>query len=412
MTQSPTVVITGIGLVTPVGLTAASTWQALQAGTSGIKSITSFDAQAYAAQIAGEIVGFDPEPVLSSKDLKRMDRFIQLGMVAVAEALGQAGLLELDDDAKLRIGAYIGSGIGGMLETERMYDILRDKGPSRISPFFIPAMLPNMLAGQASLKYGLKGPNVCPVSACATGAHAIGEAMKIIQRGEADMMVAGGAEACVCGLAVGGFAAARALSTQYNHEPTQASRPFDANRDGFVMAEGAGILILERLEHAQARGAVPIAEVAGFGQTADAYHMTMPHETGEGGARAIEMALADADISPADVGYVNAHATSTPGGDVIESQTIKNVFGPNIAVSAIKSMTGHMLGAAGSVEAAVTALALRDGVLPPTINLDEPGEGCELDYIPHQARQAKVQAALSNSFGFGGTNASLIIKAC
>lgn len=407
------VVVTGLGLVTPLGSTVQSTWENACAGKSGIARISHFDAVNFSSQVAGEVKNFTlDEDFISVKDRKKLGRFIQLGLVAAREALVNAGFAnaQVPDNLAERFGSYVGSGIGGLPEIEQGVNTIATKGVGRLSPFIIPALLSNLFAGQTSLYFNLKGPNVCPVSACATGAHSIGEAMKIIQRGEADMMLAGGAEAAISPLGVGGFAAMKALSTGYNATPEKASRPFDDTRDGFVIGEGAGVLVLERLEHAQARGATILAEVAGFGQTADAHHMTAPDPEGKGAERAVRMALTDAQLHEADIDYINAHATSTPLGDEIESQTLERIFGDKVPVSATKSMTGHMLGAAGGVEAGLCVLALMHHMAPPTINLSMPSASCRLDYIPHKGRSFAINAVLNNSFGFGGTNAALIFK--
>jgi 3-oxoacyl-[acyl-carrier-protein] synthase II len=401
-------------LVTPVGVGVANSWAALQAGTSGIKAISAFAVEDLPSRVAGVVEDFAPEGVLPPKEIKKCDRFIQLGWVAAHEALTRAGLLEeekLPPALQLRAGVILGSGIGGLPEIERGAQVLQEKGPRRISPFFIPAILTNSLAGQVSIAYGLKGPNSNVVTACATGSHCIGEAFRTIQRGEADVMVAGGAEAAITRLSIAGFAASRALSTGFNETPAAASRPFDAARDGFVMGEGAGVLVMERLDHARARKAHILAEIVGFGQTGDAYHMTAPAEDGDGAIRAMQAALNDADLTGADVDYVNAHATSTPLGDAVEARAIAAVCGEQVVVSATKSMTGHMLGAAGGVEAAVSILALQDQVVPPTINAENPE--IALDIVPHHARPLALQTVLSNSFGFSGTNAALVFqKAC
>lgn len=405
------VVITGMGLVTPLGIGVEKAWANAMAGQSGIKRIASFDATDYASQIAGEVEGFDPNSFLNPKDQKKMDRFIQFGILAADEAVAQAGLKDVQDENLLnRIGVLLGSGIGGLREIEETHKTLMERGPRRISPFFIPAILINLLSGQVSIRYRFRGPNSSVVTACATGAHAIGDAMKLIQRGAADVMVAGGTEACICPLAVGGFAAMRALSSGYNEMPDRASRPFDKNRDGFVIAEGAGVVVLEEYEHAKKRGATIIAEVAGYGMSGDGWNMTISPEDGIGQKLAIGAALADAELSPEQIQYVNAHATSTPAGDEIESQVLETVFGPKITVSATKSMTGHMLGAAGGVETIFTALSVQRGEVPPTINLEHPSDNCRLDYVPHNGRKMNITAALNNSFGFGTTNAALVLK--
>ncbi len=404
------VVITGLGLVTPVGNTVEQTWSALCSGTSGIGKITRFDATDYACQIAGEVKNYEPTDFFSTKEIKKYDRFIQYGMIAADEAIAQAGLDKIEDEATLeRIGLQLGSGIGGMPMMGEAQTTIDSRGPRRVSPFFIPAILINLLPGQVSIKYGFKGPNVSAVSACASGAHAIGDAMRMIQFGDADVMVAGAAEAAICPMGIAGFASAKTLSTR-NDEPEKASRPFDAGRDGFVMGEGAGVMVLEEYEHAKARGANILCELAGFGMSGDGYHMTSPAPDGSGGRRAMEAALKGSGLNASDIVYVNAHATSTPTGDGIETQAIKSVFGQNVAVSATKSMTGHLLGAAGSTEAVYTALSVMKDEVPPTINLDNPSEDCDLDYVKDSSRKLDVKAALSNSFGFGGTNASLIFK--
>ena len=404
------VVVTGLGLVTPMGIGTSKNWEALSNGKSGIGPVTHFDASAYASQVAGEVKDFDPADWLSPKDIKKADRFIHLGIAAADEAIQQAGLEKASDELKEKTAVILGSGMGGLVEIEKTKETLMERGPRRVSPFFIPAILPNLLAGQVSIRNGFKGPNICTVSACASGAHAIGDAFLSIKRGESNAAITGGAEGCVSPLTVAGFSAMKALSTQFNSEPMKASRPFDENRDGFVMAEGAGVLVLEEMETAKARGANILAEMVGFGQTGDAYHLTSPSENGEGGQRAMKAALDMANLTPEDIQYVNAHATSTPAGDEIESQAIEAVFGQDIKISATKSMTGHMLGAAGGAEAAFSILALNHQVAPPTINLDNPSENCRLDYVPNTAQDLKMQAVLSNSFGFGGTNASLIFK--
>jgi len=405
------VVVTGMGAVTPLGLGVAKTWDGLINGRSGIGLIDRFDTSDYTCRIAGQITNFDPNDWIAPKDQKKMDRFIQLGMAATAEALDMAGLTDVDEEKKDRIGVLLGSGIGGLPGIEEAHKVMLERGPRRLSPFFIPSVLVNLLPGHVSIKYGFRGPNTSTVSACATSAHAIGDAAQMIHRGIADVMVAGGAESAICGLSVGGFAAARALSTGFNESPQTASRPFDKDRDGFVMSEGAATLILEDYDHAVARGATIYAEVAGYGLSGDGYHMTLPAPDGNGARRAMQMALTDAGLNPDEIGYVNAHATSTPAGDEIESRGIESTFGKNIMVSSTKSMTGHLLGAAGSLESIACIQAMRTGIIPPTINLDTPSESCQLDYVPHTAREVKLKATLNNSFGFGGTNASLVFKA-
>ena len=413
MTEYPPrrrVVITGLGAVTPLGVGVDKTWHAVCAGQSGIGSITRFDASGYPCQIAAEVKDFDPADHIEKKEIKKMDTFIQYAMAASREAVDDAGLTITPDTAK-RVGVYIGAGIGGLPAIEQYHKVLQDKGPGRVSPFFIPMVIVNLASGQVAIRFGAKGPNSCAVTACATGNHCIGDAYRIIQRGEADVMLAGGTESTICPLALAGFAAAKALSRR-NDDPQRASRPFDRDRDGFVIGEGAGVLVLEELERAQKRGAKIYGELAGYAMTSDAYHITAPPDDGAGAVDCIEKAIGDAGIPKAAVGYVNAHATST-FADKVETQAIKTVFGDHAAtlpVSSTKSMLGHLLGAAGGVEAVVTTLALRHGLLPPTINLENPDPECDLDYIPGQARQVPIEAALSNAFGFGGVNACLVIK--
>jgi 3-oxoacyl-[acyl-carrier-protein] synthase II len=403
------VVVTGIGLVTPVGLDAPSTWEALLAGRSGIGPITKFDASAFTSRIGGEVRGFEPERYVDRKDVKKMDTFIHYAVAASREALRDSRLA-IDSSNAERVGVYIGSGIGGLSLFESTHRDYLEKGPRRISPFFIPGMIINLAAGQVSILTGAKGPNLAVATACATGNHAIGEAMRLIRENFADAMIAGGTDAGITPLAVGGFCSMKALSTR-NDEPARASRPFDAERDGFVMGEGAGIVVLEERDGAVARGAAIYAELSGYGLSGDAYHISAPAENGEGAARAMRGALADAAWDPLTIDYINAHGTSTPVGDKIETEAVKAVFGPRareIAFASTKSMTGHLLGAAGGLESAVTVLAIRNGVVPPTINRDTPDPDCDLDCVPHRARKMPVRAALNNSFGFGGTNASLL----
>jgi len=407
------VVVTGVGLVTPLGTGTQKTWSALLQGTSGIRRISRFDAEAtgMACTIAGEVPDFEVGDYVNRKDARKMDTFIQYGIAAASMALEQSGL-EITEANAERVGVVIGSGIGGMPAIERTMRAYEAGGARKISPFFIPMTIINMASGWVSMLTGAKGPNSATVTACATATHAMGDAFEIIARGDADAMIAGGTEACVCELAVGGFSASRALSTR-NDEPEKASRPWDKDRDGFIMGEGAGVLMLESLETAQARGAVILAEVAGYGMSGDAYHITTPAPEGEGGGRCMKAALAAAGISPDEVDYINAHGTSTPAGDLCETQGIKAVFGEHamhMMVSSTKSMTGHLLGAAGGIEAGFTVLAMHHGVVPPTINHDEAGEGCDLDYVPNTAREADIRVAISNSFGFGGTNASLVLR--
>ncbi|MYC27511.1 MAG: beta-ketoacyl-ACP synthase II [Nitrospira sp. SB0662_bin_26] len=413
MTEYPPrrrVVITGLGAVTPLGVGVDKTWHAVCAGQSGIGPITRFDPSGYPCRIAAEVKDFDPADHIEKKEIKKMDTFIQYAMAASREAVDDAGLTITSDTAE-RVGVYIGAGIGGLPAIEQYHRVLQDKGPGRVSPFFIPMVIVNLASGQVAIRFGAKGPNSCAVTACATGNHCIGDACRIIQRGEADVMLAGGTESTICPLALAGFAAAKALSRR-NDDPQRASRPFDRDRDGFVIGEGAGVLVLEELEHAQQRGAKMYGELVGYAMTSDAYHITAPPDDGAGAVDCIEKAIHDAGIPKATIGYVNAHATST-FADKVETQALKTVFGDHAArlpVSSTKSMLGHLLGAAGGVEAVVTTLALYHGLLPPTINLENPDPECDLDYIPGQARQVPIEAALSNAFGFGGVNACLVIK--
>ncbi|MBF0308566.1 MAG: beta-ketoacyl-ACP synthase II [Magnetococcales bacterium] len=405
------VVITGVGLVTPLGTGTQKTWEGLVAGRSGIGPITRFDATEYSCRIAGECRDFNVADWVVAKEVKKMDLFIQFGVAAAHMAWLDSGL-EVSEERAPRMGVLIGSGIGGLVAIQNQAMAIKEKGPRRISPFFIPMSLINLISGHVAIRYGLKGPNHAVVTACATGTHAIGDAARLIARGEADVMLAGGAEAAICELGIGGFAAAKALSTR-NEEPEKASRPWDRNRDGFVESEGSGVVVLESLESATRRGARIYAEVLGYGMSGDAYHITAPEPTGDGASRCMSAALADAGVAPEAVGYINAHGTSTPLGDAIEVDAIKRVFGPDhsgkLMISSTKSMVGHLLGAAGGVEAIFTALTLYHGIVLPTINLDDP-EDFGLDFVPHTARQATVDVALSNSFGFGGTNASLVLK--
>ncbi len=405
------VVVTGLGIVSPVGNTVAAAWESITQGRSGIGPVTGFDASSFATRIAGEVRDFDISAFVSPKDAKKMDPFIHYGVAASAMALADSGL-EITEANAERIGAIVGSGIGGILGIEETSIKYHEGGVRKISPFYVPSTIINMLPGQISILNGIKGPNFSAVSACATSNHSIGTAMRLIQHGDADVMVAGGAERGSSPTSMGGFCAMKAMSTR-NDEPTRASRPWDRERDGFVLGDGAGILILEEYEHAKARGARIYCELAGFGASSDAYHMTAPAESGEGAARCMVLALRDAGLAPEAIGYLNAHGTSTPLGDLGETLAIKSAFGDHaqrLMVSSTKSMTGHLLGAAGGVEAIFTVLALYHGIIPPTINLDEPGEGCDLDYVPNQAREAKVEAAMSNGFGFGGTNGSLVFR--
>lgn len=405
------VVVTGLGMLTPLGNDVASSWQALQQAKSGISLIEHFDTSAYTTKFAGLVKDFDVEPYFPAKDAKKMDLFIQYGVAAAMQAFRDSGL-EINDVNAHRIGAAIGSGIGGLGLIEENHTKLMNSGPKRLSPFFVPSTIINMIAGQLSIMLGLKGPNISIVTACTTGVHNIGQAARMIAYGDADVMVAGGAEKASTELGMGGFGAARALSTR-NDAPQQASRPWDKDRDGFVLGDGAGVMVLEEYEHAKVRGAKIYAELVGFGMSGDAYHMTSPPENGDGAARAMKNALNDAQVNPEQVQYINAHGTSTPAGDIAETMAIKTVFANNLdklMVSSSKSMIGHLLGAAGSVESIITVLSLQDQLVTPTINLDNPSEGCDLDYVPHQARQAKLEYALCNSFGFGGTNGSILFK--
>lgn len=404
--------MTGMGVVTSLGRDLETFWNNLCAGVSGVSRIESFDASSLPTQIAAEIKDFDPEAFMDRKEVRRTDRFVQFAVAAAKLALEDAGLRIGDNADPERVGVVIGSGIGGLATWEEQHLALLEKGPRKVSPFFIPMMIANMASGQVSIMTGAKGPNTAPVTACATGTHAVGDSFRLIQRGEADCMIAGGSEAAIRPIGMAGFCAARAMSTR-NEEPEKASRPFDADRDGFVMGEGAGVLILESLEHALGRGARIYAELVGYGMSADAHHVTEPSPGGEGAARCMRRALEDAGVRPEDVGYINAHGTSTPVGDIAETQAIKRVFGEHayrLAVSSTKSMTGHLLGAAGAVEAIITCLTLYRGVIPPTINLDRPDPACDLDYVPHRARAADLRVAMSNSFGFGGHNATVVFR--
>ncbi|HAS54684.1 MAG: beta-ketoacyl-[acyl-carrier-protein] synthase II [Nitrospirae bacterium GWC2_57_13] len=405
------IAITGMGAVTPLGNTLTSTWNALLAGRTGISQITRFDAAAFPCRIAGEVKGFDPLAYMPPKDAGRTDPFIQYAFAAALMAVEDAGLKDKGWNAE-RTGVLVGSGRGGITTAERNMKALLTKGPKAVSPFYTPMSLVNMASGYVSMKLGARGPCLDVSTACATGTHALGEAMKIIQRGDADVMIAGGAEACVTPLLLAGFCQARALSLR-NSEPARASRPFDRDRDGFVLAEGAGVLVLEDLERARKRGAHVYAELAGYGLSSDAFHYTRPDPDGNGPARAMVLALGDAGLRPDEIDHINAHGTSTKTNDLIETKAVKNVFGEQayrIAVSSSKSMLGHMLGAAGAVEAAITALAIQQGVIPPTINQEHPDPECDLDHVPNKARKQAVRSALSNSLGFGGINASLVMK--
>ena len=405
------VVVTGLGLVAPVGLDVASGWESILAGKSGIKPITHFDVESFSVRFGGPIYGFEIEQYIPKKEARKMDAFIHYGIAAGDQAIKDSGLEVTDANAK-RIGVAIGSGIGGLTGIETAYGAYLKGGPRKISPFFVPANIINMVAGNLSILYGLRGPNISIVSACSTGAHNIGDAMRMIQYGTVDVMIAGGAEMGTSPTGLGGFAAARALSTR-NDDPEAASRPWDRDRDGFVLSDGAGVLVLEEMEHAKRRGARIYAELAGSAMNSDAYHMTSPSPDGEGAADCMRLAVADAGLAMEDIDYINAHGTSTPAGDVAETMAVKAAFGDHarrLAVSSTKSMTGHMLGAAGGAEALFTVLAIRDQVMPPTINLDNPDEQCDLDYVPHTAREARIDVAISNSFGFGGTNGTLLFR--
>jgi 3-oxoacyl-[acyl-carrier-protein] synthase II len=404
------VVVTGLGLICGVGNTTDVVWKALLAGTSGVGRITSFDPTAFACQIAAEVKNFDPLNFIEKKEVKKMGRFIHVAIAASDEAMKMSGL-KITPENDERVGVHIGSGIGGFDIIEREHTALMEGGPRKISPFFIPAAIVNLAAGQVSMRYGAKGPNEATATACTTSAHSIGDSYRIIQHNDADVMIAGGAEAAITPMGVGGFAAMRALSTR-NDAPEKASRPWDRDRDGFVIGEGAGIMILEELDHARKRGAPILAEIAGYGMSGDAYHMTQPAPEHEGGFRVMRNAVRDASVTPDVVGYVNAHGTSTPIGDTLEAHAIRNFFGDRkIAVSSTKSMTGHLLGGAGGLEAGITVLALRDQILPPTINLDNPDpDTAGMDLVPNQARKAELEYAMSNSFGFGGTNGALLFR--
>lgn len=405
------VVVTGIGAVTPLGLTMEESWKNALAGQSGIAKITKFDTAGFDVTFAGEVKGFTPDAYIEKKEQKKMDTFIHYAMASTKMALEDAKL-EMTENVAARTGCFIGVGMGGLPFIEEQYAKMMEKGPGRLSPFFIPAVITNLAAGQITIQYGMKGPNYSLTSACASGAHALGEAARYIADGTCDVMVAGGAEATVCKMAIGGFAAMRALSTR-NDAPERASRPWDKDRDGFVLAEGAAVVILESLEHAEKRGARILCEVTGYGTTSDGYHMTSPAPEGAGGAASMRMAIKDAGLNPADIQYINAHGTSTPVGDGLESQAIENVFGDaarKVWVSSTKSMMGHSLGAAGAIESAFCIMALRDQIVPPTINLENQDENCRLDYVPNKARDGKIRHVLNNSFGFGGTNATLIFS--
>jgi 3-oxoacyl-[acyl-carrier-protein] synthase II len=415
------VVVTGLGLVTPLGADVETTWKNILASKSGAGKITRFDASDQKCHIACEVkpadheYGFDPNKRVDHKVQRQVDPFIIYGIDAAGQAIEDAGLLDMDDATRLRAGCSIGSGIGGLPGIESESLVLAEKGPSRVSPHFVHGRLINLISGQVSIKYGLMGPNHAVVTACSTGAHSIGDAARMIRDDDADIMLAGGAEGTICPIGIAGFAQARALSTGFNDDPTKASRPYDIARDGFVMGEGAGVVVLEEYEHAKARGAKIYAEVVGYGLSGDAYHVTAPHPEGSGAFRSMEMALRKAGMTPADIDYINAHGTSTPLGDELELGAVRRLFGneiANVSMSSTKSAIGHLLGGAGAVETIFCILALRDQIVPPTLNLDNPSEGCAgVDLVPHTAKKRTVRAALNNSFGFGGTNASLVVKA-
>ena len=405
------VVVTGIGLVTPVGSDRKTTWDSLLEGKSGIDNISLFDAEGFESRIAAEVNEFDAAPILGRKETRRLDRFAQFACVAALEALDDAGLDMANEDPD-RVGVLIGSGVGGIMTITEQHKILLNKGPKRVSPFLVPMMLGDMASGQVSMMIGAKGPNFSTVSACATGTDSIGEALEMIRRGRADVVIAGGTEAAVCEIGVAGFNSCMALSTR-NDDPQAASRPFDSGRDGFVLGEGAGLVVLESLEHAEKRGANVLAELAGYGASSDAHHVTQPHPEGEGAARAMKWAIEDANLLPENVDYINAHGTSTPLNDKFETIAMKRMYGDhayNLKISSTKSMTGHLLGAAGGIEAAFSVLAIKEGIIPPTINLDDVDPDCDLDYVPNKAVKQKVDVAMSNSLGFGGHNASLVFK--
>ena len=409
--MSRRVVITGIGLVSSLGIGTRANWNALLAGTSGVARITKFDASGFAAQIAAEVRGFDPLQFVDKKDVKKMDVFIQYAIAASQFAMDDSGLAVTSENAP-SIGVYIASGIGGFATIEREHEALLDGGPRKISPFFIPSAIINLAAGQVSIRFGAKGPNLATCTACSASAHSVGESFEIIRRGDAEVMIAGGSEAAITPMSVGGFGRMQALSTR-NDDPARASRPFDKDRDGFIIGEGAGVIILEELDYARRRGARIYAELVGYGASADAYHITAPSEDGEGAVRVMGLALRKAGIRPEQVGYINAHGTSTPYNDRLETIAIKKCFGDHaykVAISSTKSMTGHLLGAAGGLEAGIAALSVHHQVVPPTINLDAPDPECDLDYVPHKRRELAFEYALSNSFGFGGTNAALLFK--
>jgi len=405
------VVVTGVGLITPLGVGVEDSWNSIIAGRAGIRRITQFDSSNFPTQIAGEVEGFNPEDYIEPKEIKKMDRFIHFAIAAATMAINDSGLKITDGNAE-KVGVIVGSGIGGLHAIEHYHSVFLEKGPRRISPFFIPMLVINLASGQISIKFGAKGPNSAVATACATGSHSIGDAYKIIQRGDAEAMIAGGTEAVITPLGIGGFNAMKALSTR-NDEPEKASRPFDIDRDGFVMGEGSGIVILESLESAMDRGVRIYAEIVGYGMTADAYHITSPAPGGDGAARCMQMTLKDGSVDPSEVDYINAHGTSTKYGDEIETNAIKTVFREHsykVAISSTKSMIGHLLGAAGGVEAVITVLSIYNDIITPTINLDKPDPECDLDYVPYKSRKMTINYALTNSFGFGGTNACLLFK--
>ena len=411
MTNRRRVVVTGIGLVSSLGIGTEANWAGIKAGQSGIDTITKFDTTQFATRIAGEVKDFDPLAYIEKKDVKKMDIFIQYAIAASQFAMDDSGLT-ITPELSRRVGVFIASGIGGFTTIEREHKALLEGGPRKISPFFIPSAIINLAAGQVSIRFGARGPNSATCTACSASAHAIGDAFEIIERGAADVMIAGGSEAAITPMGIGGFGALRALSTR-NDEPAKASRPFDRDRDGFIVGEGAGVLILEEYEFAKARGARIYAELVGYGMSADAYHITAPSEDGDGAFRVMSLAIESAGITTADVDYINAHGTSTPQGDALETLAINRCFGDHakdLAVSSTKSMTGHLLGAAGGLEAGITVLAVYHQIAPPTINLDQPDDNCNLDYVPHHSRPLAITYALSNSFGFGGTNAALLFK--
>lgn len=405
------VVVTGIGAITPLGLSIEETWANALQGKSGIAPITKFDSTGFDVTFAGEVKGFNPDLYIQKKEQKKMDVFIHYALACSRMAM-ESSKLQWNEELAAKTGCYVGVGMGGLPLIEEQFSKLKEKGPGRISPFFIPAVITNLAAGQITIEYGMKGPNYSVTSACASGAHALGEAVRVIRDGICDIMFAGGSEAVVCPMAIGGFAAMKALSTR-NEAPEKASRPWDKDRDGFVLGEGAAMFVLESLEHAEKRGAPILCEVTGYGMTSDGYHMTSPAPEGAGGAASMRMAIRDAGLNPSDINYINAHGTSTPVGDGLETTAIKNVFGDaakKVWVSSTKSMTGHTLGAAGAIESAFCIMALKNQIVPPTINLENPDEGCDLDYVPNQARDGKITHVLNNSFGFGGTNATVIFS--